>query len=160
MEPHAGFWHEVGPTAYILDPDGETIWRVRAERPGEVLLEQRDGTRRVVRRPDAFTPVTFMRRTQEECEQMLAEQLGATLEARREPGFKLFDCPPVNPKEQSNLRSHLFVFHGVYVGDIKGAKNLAEVHSDLHADFDAGHELHGHVPHRHVLNIRPLGARP
>jgi hypothetical protein len=155
MEPNAGFWHEVGRTAYLLDPDGETIWRVEAERPGEVLLVQRDGTRRVVRRPDPFTPVTFMRRTQEECEQMIAEQLGATLAARRDPGFKMYDCPSATA---TTLRAHLLLFHAVYVGDIKGAKNLTEAHDNLHADFDAGHELHGHVPHRHLSNIRPLGA--
>lgn len=155
MEPRKSFWHGVAPGAYILDPNGETIWKVISERPGQVLLQRRDGLTRIVNRPDPFTPVTFMARTLAECEQMVAERLGATLEARKND--KLYRCQPIAPRAESALRIHMFMFHGTYVDDVKTMKGLLEAHDSQHADFDAGHDLHAYIAHTHA-QLQPLGA--
>lgn len=162
MEPHEGRWHEVAPGAYILDRDGATVWKVVAERTQDgqelVLLEQRDGTRRVVVRPGSFEPVTFMLRTLEETEAMVAERLGATLLARAEKG-KVVQCVPVPPKSKGDHHSHFFFFHGVVLGqDHHTAKQLAEMHEDMHATAAEGYDLHGYIHHEHTTHLRPLGA--
>lgn len=158
MTPEQTYWGQIGVSAYVLDPDGETVWRLDGERVvqgrQQVLLTTAAGEQRIVWRPADITPVTRMVRTHAECELLVAQMLGAALEARVEG--RVVRCQPVSGKLA--VESHLFLFHGVVLGSRKFTpKQFGEIHREAHADAAQGLETHGYIHHTHEA-LRPLGA--
>lgn len=48
------------------------------------------------------------------------------------------------------MRSHLYLLHGVYAADLKSRDETIQMHRQAHADHDAGKLKSKHVPHVHA----------
>lgn len=68
------------------------------------------------------------------------ERAREAAEATGEP----MSLPPFAEFTDPEMRSHIFLVHGVYAHDLKTRKALVKLHDDLHADERAPHAPHDH----------------
>lgn len=60
------------------------------------------------------------------------------------------------PTSPALLRGHIFLLHGVYVGDVKEKEGLVDCHRTLHTEREFGSP----IPHVHTANVsRTRGRR-
>lgn len=150
MQPYQGKWSDLTVGSYMRDQTG-MVWKVEKERDFHLLVINRDGTKKHLKPRDPNTPVTLMGATEAEAARVLQEQLGARVLARREAGQKGWLCPAF-PKAgvrgaMQDASGHLFIAHGIYVGDVKrmdGENGMIACHDADHESPGHGYQEHSH----------------
>lgn len=78
--------------------------------------------------------------------EVIAEETADHEEARdlARAGGDPMSLPPFEEFTDPEMRSHLYLVHGVYAHDVKTRKALVKMHDDLHADEKGQHTPHNH----------------
>src|ERR1044071_7513905 len=84
MQGRPGTWADVKVGRHIRSKDG-VVYKVAANGNGHWGLVDRDGNEKIIPEPSANAPVTIMYLTQDELEEMIAEQLGGHVHAVKRP---------------------------------------------------------------------------
>jgi hypothetical protein len=145
-----GQWSELRKLQYIKDKAGVT-WKLVAHRSdGTWGAVNAEGKKLIIPPKPSDTPVTILEPTTEEAVETLQKELGAIPEAIRDGETGILRVRPFPPAKRTAInldlaRSHLFLMHGIYVGDVKGMKEMVEAHEYGHEDPEKG----AYVPHEH-----------
>lgn len=147
MQARQATWADLHLGAYFRE-DG-VVWKIEKERDFNYLGVSRDGERRRFHPRDGRSPVTMLVPSEEEALAALKKTVGARVVARRAAGETgwLVDHFPKNPKVPGALddgRTHIFMMHGIYTGDVKTLAGLIECHEDSHRDPLQGYQEHTH----------------
>jgi hypothetical protein len=80
--------------------------------------------------------------------EVIAEESAAEADARNEAdaGGSAVELPGFHEFTEMEMRSHLYLLHGVYAEDVKARQALVEMHNDLHESTDLGR----FIPHTHT----------
>lgn len=80
--------------------------------------------------------------------EVIAEESAAEADARVEAdaGGAAVELPGFHEMTEMEMRSHLYLLHGVYAEDVKARSALVEMHNDLHDATDLGR----FIPHVHI----------
>jgi hypothetical protein len=150
MQAYQGKWSDLQIGSYMRDQTG-VVWKVTKTRDFHLLVENRDGDKKHLKPRDPNTPVTLMGATEEEAARVLREKLGAQVIARRAAGQTGWLCPAFPLKGAQGAiqeaRSHLFMAHGIYTGDVKrmdGPNGMTACHDEDHASPGHGYQEHSH----------------
>lgn len=147
MQERQSAWGDLHVGAYFRE-DGVT-WKIEKERDLNYLGVNREGERRRFTPRDPRTPVTMLVPTEEEANGTLQKLLGAVKIGERATGAKGWSVEAFptksGPGVLEDCRSHLFMFHGVWAGDVKTLVGLIECHEETHRDPMKGHQDHTHA---------------
>lgn len=112
MRPGAATWAEVKMGTYILDLNGHA-WKVIARKEGFWGIKDRDGIKKIIPAPAPGHAVQILYLTQDELETMLIKTLGAETHSWKLAGSNIYTTIPFDSRPISDMRSHLWLMHGV-----------------------------------------------
>lgn len=148
-----GTWGELAKGMYVKDANDMT-WKVIATKPAPpshyVKVQNVALQTKILKPRPAETVVTLMVPTTEEAVATLQKDLGAVPEAIQDNETGILRVRPFPSAKRTAInldlaRSHLFLLHGIYVGDVKGMKEMVEAHEYGHEDPEKG----AYVAHEH-----------
>lgn len=158
MQAKEATWADVHQGIIVQDLNGRA-WKVVLEKSSHLGLQDRDGEQKIIKRPPPDKIVNIMYLTQVELEAILVEQLGAEVEAWKSCEARIFTCKPFNDLNLIQMKSHLWLLHGVpsvSVNDpgnsagMNSKKALIECHDAKHAEPDPERW----TPHVHENDIK------
>ena len=79
-----------------------------------------------------------------------AEAVDAAAAATDDQPIRL---PPFDTMDILQMRSHLYLLHGVYAHDMRSRLDTIAMHEQAHADHDAGRLKSRYVPHVHTGEV-------
>lgn len=156
MQPAPSTWSEVKIGTYILDLNGVT-WKVIARKDGFWGIKDRDGVKKIIPAPAADRPVQVLYLTQNELESMLIETLGAETHSWRLEGQTIYTTQPFAPLRIEQMRSHLWLMHGVPAISVNDPGNPAGMNSkkaliECHDSKHLAPHKDRWTPHVHLIN--------
>lgn len=151
MRPWQGTWADLYDGAYMKDKAG-TTWKVIGMRDdGYVLVQNRDGEKKVITPKDPRTQVTLLAPTDAEAQKTIEDVLGGGLLAEKYKGARVWNVGAFRTRGPAALidaKAHLHMMHGVWANDIKTIEEAHEAHKHLHAEPETS-APGSIVPHHH-----------
>lgn len=128
MEVRDRTWAEVKKGSFVLSKKGVT-WKVVRENSTHFGLQNRCGETEILPKPAGHLPAKIFYLTEAELVAMLVEQLGAELTDFKETGSNIFISRPWGEMKIQEMKSHLFLMHGVSAKSVNDPGNPAGMNS-------------------------------
>lgn len=112
MQASSATWADVKVGSHIKDRNGEA-WKVVKSKSGFWGIQNRSGVQKIIPAPAADRAVQIMYLTQAELESMLIETLGAETHSWKLAGQTIYTTKPFEPLRIEEMKSHLWLMHGV-----------------------------------------------
>lgn len=129
-------WADIRVGDFIREARTGVIWKVAAGKEGFWGLQNREGETKILPAPPADAVVTKMFLTEAELEEILERDFGAELHAVWQQGDGAYTCQPFNDLKPRDMISHIIMMHRHHAGvaGSKSARQLIEMHDEMHAD--------------------------
>jgi hypothetical protein len=154
LHPIRKTWADVKVGSYIRAKDG-VDWKVTAAKDGFWGLVSRAGESKILPAPKPTAPVDVLYLTPKELETALQETLGAEFTGELADGADIWQCPPWEGRNLTEMKSHLLFFHGIssvsandpgVSAGMNSKKALTECHEETHRKPGRLHTPHVHTP--------------
>ncbi|MBC7594902.1 MAG: hypothetical protein H7288_13355 [Kineosporiaceae bacterium] len=147
MIPRRRTWGDVKIGSHIQAQDG-IVWKVEHSKTGFWGMRNRAGDTQIVDIAKlgitATSPVDIMFLDEDEINKILVEDMGAEMVAIRydNQNDSMYYCPPWDDKNLKEMKSHLFLMHGIssisandpgQSAGMNSKKALTECHEAQHA---------------------------